>query len=293
MADRDLVETAPSGSVTPAEGVRIQAPSRYVLLERIGEGGMGQVWAAYDRTLDRKVAYKILHDHLLGHAHQQRLMREARAMARLSHPNVVPVYDVGEATGRTFLTMEFVAGRPLDRWLDEPRDWRAIAALFAAVAAGLGAAHDAGVIHRDVKPSNILVGDDGRPRVADFGVARDQPSLPGGPGGATGIAGSPAYMAPEQLRGEAADGRSDQFGLCASLYEALHGRRPFGGDDLEQLEAAIAAGPPAPVADVPGWLDAVVRARPGRRRRRSVPVDGVPGRRAGRAADGARAGERR
>src|SRR5262245_51075610 len=105
---------------------------------------MGTVYAAYDRYLDRKVAYKVLHDRLLGAEHQRRLMREARVMARLSHPNVVPVYDVGEAGGRAFVTMEFVAGRGLDEWLHEPHAWTEIVEVFRAAARGLAAAHDAG-----------------------------------------------------------------------------------------------------------------------------------------------------
>src|SRR5690606_27412478 len=115
------------------------------------------VWEAHDRVLDRRVALKVLHDRFLGAADQERLAEEARAMARLSHPNVVAVYDVGEREGRMFLTMELVRGEPVSRWLETPRGWREVLDVFRAAGEGLAAAHDAGIVHRDVKPSNILL----------------------------------------------------------------------------------------------------------------------------------------
>ncbi|MCA9674680.1 MAG: serine/threonine protein kinase, partial [Myxococcales bacterium] len=133
---------------------------------------MGVVWSAYDRALDRKVAVKLMHDRFLGADEQARLAAEARAMARLSHPNVVAVYDVGERDGRTFLTMELVRGASLRAWLATPRRWREVLDVFRAVGAGLAAAHHAGVIHRDVKPGNVLLDEAGDAHVADFGVAR-------------------------------------------------------------------------------------------------------------------------
>jgi eukaryotic-like serine/threonine-protein kinase len=254
--DRDA--TVP-GAVAAARA-EPEPGERYVLLERLGEGGMGVVWAAYDRALDRKVALKLLHDRYLGAAHQERLVREARAMARLSHPNVVPVYDAGERQGRTFLTMEFVRGQPLDAWLEAARPWREVVEVFRAAARGLAAAHAAGIVHRDVKPSNILLGEDGRVRVADFGVAFAVETGVAEAALVTGAAtepslfvGTPAYMAPEQLRGEPADERSDQFSLCVALHEALAGRHPFAGDTLEARLRAIEAGPP-PLAEAPDWL---------------------------------------
>jgi len=260
-----LDETSPASATAPTEvpvgrpAVAAPAPlagaDRYVLLERVGEGGMGVVYAAYDHVLDRKVAFKVLHERLLGGAHQDRLLREARAMAQLSHPNVVPVYDAGEADGRLYLTMEFVRGRTLDAWLREPRTLDQIVDVFRAAGRGLAAAHATGIVHRDVKPSNILIGDDGRVRVADFGVARGPaaPSTSGAPT-QTGVAGSPAYMAPEQLRGAAVDARADQFGLCVSLYEALHGRRPFAATSYDDLLTAIERGPAPGSRALPAWI---------------------------------------
>ena len=211
------------------------------------------MWAARDRALDRRVAFKVLHDAYLGAADQQRLAAEARAMAKLSHPNVVGVYDVGEREGRTYMTMELVAGVPLSRWLERARGWREVVAVFRDAGEGIAAAHEAGVIHRDIKPSNILVGDDGRIRVADFGIAHANEGQ-----GSGDLAGSPAYMSPERLRGEPADARGDQFGFCASLYEALHGRRAYDGPTTESLRTTMEEGPPAPIRDAPRWLHEVV-----------------------------------
>jgi eukaryotic-like serine/threonine-protein kinase len=255
-----------SGSaLPPPEVVR---GDRYLLLDQIGEGGMGVVWAAYDRVLDRKVALKLLNDAYLGAANQARLAREAKVMARLSHPNVVPVYDVGEREGRMFLTMELVTGRSLAEWLKETRSWREIVDVFRAAARGLVAAHEAGIVHRDVKPGNILVGEDGRTRVADFGVSRadaaESSAVAAVEGASTstvetaGLAGSPAYMAPEQLRGERVDARCDQFGLCVALHEALTGARPFVGDSIPAMLAAIAKGPSPLGGEAPEWLARIV-----------------------------------
>ncbi|MCA9675417.1 MAG: serine/threonine protein kinase, partial [Myxococcales bacterium] len=177
-----------------------EAPARYRLIERLDEGAMGVVWIAEDTALHRKVAFKVLHDRLLGGDFQEQLAREARTMARLNHPNVVAVYDVGVHDGRTFVAMELVVGRSLGHWLDTPRRWDEVVAVFRDVAAGLVAAHDAGVVHRDVKPGNILVGDDGRARIADFGVAHaGRARAPDGAATDTtqGTIGSPAYMSPE------------------------------------------------------------------------------------------------
>jgi len=222
---------------------------------------MGVVWSAYDRTLDRNVALKVLHDRYLGAADQERLANEARAMARLSHPNVVAVYDVGERDGRTFVTMELVRGQAISTWLETPRSWREVLDVFRAAGEGLAAAHEAGIVHRDVKPSNILLGDDGRARVADFGVAHASGPLTGAATTTTvtaGVIGSPAYMSPERLAGEPADARGDQFAFCVALFEALHGRRPFHADTVDGLRGAIAQGPPPPIRDAPRWLHAVI-----------------------------------
>ncbi|HEU4412277.1 MAG TPA: serine/threonine-protein kinase [Polyangiaceae bacterium] len=232
----------------PAPGEAIGG--RYVLGPVIGAGAMGVVYEAYDPELERKVALKLLKasDGPGEPGRQERLRREAQAMARVSHPNVVPVYDVGSWRGRVFVAMERVEGLPLSALLRAGVDWRRALGLFAQAGRGLGAAHRAGVVHRDFKPDNVLVDGEGRARVTDFGLARVERRSPADPGAAGGalmsssFAGTPAYMAPEQLRGEAVDARTDQFGFCVALYEALYGRRPFDGGDAAALLGAMASG---------------------------------------------------
>ncbi|HTR49212.1 MAG TPA: serine/threonine-protein kinase [Kofleriaceae bacterium] len=218
---------------------------RYVVLEVLGEGGMGVVYSAYDPELDRKVAVKLLQARIGGTAGQAWLQREAQAMARVTHPNVIAVYDVGTLPNdRVFVAMELVAGVTLREWLKQharcpPRE---VLPLLRAAGEGLAAAHAAGLVHRDFKPANVLVGNDGRVRVMDFGLARAQTdathrdvdlkittSSPlAADLTATGdLVGTPAYMAPEVLAGRDADAASDQFSFGAALYEALYGTRPF------------------------------------------------------------------
>lgn len=243
---------------------------RYVILRRLGEGGMGIVYAAYDAELDRKVAIKLLHDSASDNPERRtRLLREAQAMARISHPNVVNVYEVGEVSGRIYVAMEFVDGVTLAEWQLRPHSWVEILELYRAAGEGLAAAHRAGLVHRDFKPENVLVGGDGRPRVADFGLARSGPEERGEgtqgpaatssssssssePGGqralspaltvAGTIMGTPLYMSPEQHSGEATDGRSDQFSFCAALFEALYKTLPFAGDNLRALSFNVLSG---------------------------------------------------
>lgn len=240
---------------------------RYTILERIGSGGMGEVYAAYDPQLDRRVALKLLRPDRArrGGDGRARLLREAQAMARLSHPGVVAVHDVGVIGEEVFVAMEFVDGTTLGEWLSaQPRSVDEVIALFIEAGEGLAAAHDAGLVHRDFKPSNVLIGKDGRVRVVDFGLARtarvdgrtvDPVVLPNLPVDALGapvlhtplthdgaIVGTPGYMAPEQLRGEVIDPRVDQFSFCAALYEGLYGRRPFEGATLRDLMQATLAG---------------------------------------------------
>ena len=221
-----LREVAATGGGVLAPGTVVGG--QYRIERTIGAGGMGVVHLARDERLDRPVAIK------LGVARSAaalaRLEREAAALARLSHPNVVVVYQVGEHDGRVFIAMEYVAGGTARAWLAaRPRTWREVVALFAAAGDGLAAAHAAGLVHRDFKPDNLLVGDDGRPRVADFGLARAIADVADADD-AGAIMGTPAYMPPEQLAGDDVDARADQFAFCASLWEALFGVRPPDGE---------------------------------------------------------------
>ncbi len=266
---------------------------RYELLDRLGAGGMGVVHRAHDPELDRPVAVKLLRAEVSGDGKARaRMLREARALAKLSHPNVITVYDVGTVDGEdgpVFVAMELVAGKDLRRWLadrrgsSDPNAWVEVLERFLAAGRGLEAAHDAGLIHRDFKPENVLVGDDGRVRVLDFGLARVTASLTGDSGdrsagdpaagpaatgeldGLTGevgqlptvesvrmvegaltetgaVLGTPLYMAPELYAGQPANAASDQFAFCASLWEGIYGRKPFGADTLVRHVEAVRAG---------------------------------------------------
>jgi serine/threonine protein kinase len=246
---------------------------------------MGVVFAGYDEDLDRKVAVKLLHaERAGGTVGRQRLMREAQAMARLSHPNVVQVYEVGTFEDQVYVAMEFVQGQTLRQWQAEPdRRWREIVQTYVDAGRGLAAAHEAGIVHRDFKPDNVLVGDDGRVCVLDFGLARgaEGAELSGGsepvasrsehPRTAvsddslsarltqTGaVMGTPAYMSPEQHRGGVTDATTDQFSFCVSLYEALYGERPFKGETLAMLAHSVLEGT---VADAPRYTEVPARIR--------------------------------
>ncbi len=220
---------------------------RYTIEYRLGKGGMGVVYAARDPELDRLVALKILNDWRSDDPRQRRHMwEEARTLARLSHPNIVQIFEVGEHEGAIFLALEYIEGEPLSSWQLEPtRGWREICDVYLAAARGLVAAHQVDVIHRDIKPANILVGKDGRVRVADFGLARERPevetithgSLESGRTHSSRLgAGTPAYMSPEQIRFETVDARSDVFSLCVSMFEGLYGRRPFTQSQLKMVD---------------------------------------------------------
>ena len=231
---------------------------RYVVIDRIGAGGMGVVFAAYDPELDRKVALKLLHAELADHGEssqgQRRLLREAQALARLQHPNVVAVHDVGEHDGRVFLAMEFVEGETLGGWLKTERSRGEVLAMFVAAGQGIVAAHAKGLVHRDFKPENVMVAD-GRPRVMDFGLVRAsedaEPRRELSPTTSAldsretrddAIAGTPAYMAPEQHLGLEVGPLADQFAFCVALYEALYGERPFRGKTLAALALNVTRG---------------------------------------------------
>ncbi len=248
-----------------AEPVKI---GRFVVLRRLGAGAMGEVYAAYDGELDRKVAIKLLRTRPDAEQVQQRLRREAQAIAKLAHPNVVSVFEVGDDDGRLFLVMEMVEGTTLRAWLRErTRAQDEILDMFEQAGRGLVAAHAAGIVHRDLKPENILVGKDGRVRLADFGLARPQPGDPVATAPQAGstthdstMAGTPRYMAPEQFLGGRIDHRADQFAFCVSLWEALHGAPPFDGRSVADVATKVLAGEidvPSSSARVPA---AIVRA---------------------------------
>ncbi|MCA9619444.1 MAG: serine/threonine protein kinase [Myxococcales bacterium] len=222
--------------------------ARYTVLRVVGEGGMGVVYAARDPELDRTVAIKLMHPRQeVTDRENRRLLREARALAKVTHPNVVAVYDVGTHDARVFVVMELVEGRTLREWLLEPHDRSTVLDAFVAAGRGLQAAHQAGLVHRDFKPDNVVLGHDGRARVLDFGLAVDAGTWACGSGTgdgpldqtrltSTGVAlGTPAYMAPEQHHGGDVDPRADQFSFCLALFEALVGQRPYQGATVDEL----------------------------------------------------------
>ncbi len=252
---------------------------RFHVLGSIGAGAMGVVYEAVDLTLDRRVAIKLHRSSGTG-PHAGRMWREAKAMARLAHPNVLTVHQVGLHDERVYIAMELVEGGTVRQWLATRRPWQEVVDLFVQAAHGLAAAHAQDITHRDFKPDNMLLGADGRVRVADFGLAlagegfepsQEIQSTSGGSirlasieahvSRTRGAIGTPAYAAPEQLAGENSDPRSDQFSFCVSLYEALWGQRPFRGDTLAELYSAAAEGriyTPDGVVDVPRWIQEIL-----------------------------------
>jgi tetratricopeptide (TPR) repeat protein/predicted Ser/Thr protein kinase len=269
------------------------AIGRYLVLSRLGAGGMGVVYAAYDPDLDRKVAIKLLRPwqkkSQVNTSGRMRLLREAQALARLSHPNVTAVYDVGTAYSQVFVAMEFIDGCTLREWLHEkPRSLSEILGIFRRAGRGLLAAHTAGMIHRDFKPDNVLVSRDGQVRVSDFGLARalqdpkesqenkvtaPKPASEPPPSESRGASsepallvpitqvgefiGTPRYMAPEQFRGDHTDQRTDVFSFCVALWESVYGTHPFGEGDVQELCLAVTLGKLARVPaerKVPAWL---------------------------------------
>lgn len=269
--EAEVVTSHEATESSPTDLRRGVSIGRFVMIDRLGAGAMGEVVLAYDPDLHRRVAIKILRAGLFaqsGDAAVQRMLREARAMAKLSHPNVITVFEVDQMEGgQSFIAMEFIQGGTLREWKAATPSWREVIEVYAAAGAGLAAAHDQDLVHRDFKPDNVLIGEDGRVCVTDFGlvgalderpeelhssvrdVALDTASSGSGRISAeadvtltrTGsMLGTPAYMAPEQ--GKDLDARSDQFSFCVSLYEALYGHRPFAGDTLMELRANVCDG---------------------------------------------------
>ncbi len=295
--DPALAETIASGTGEGGEPRPTGLPllkgavlGRYVVVSELGRGAMGVVYSAYDPDLDRKVALKLLQPSpagsRAGSKERARLLREGQALARLAHPNVVAVYDVGIHDDRVFIAMELVLGQTLRHWLAAPRPWREVLAMFVQAGRGLSAAHAAGIVHRDFKPDNALVGADGRARVVDFGLAhapREEGEArgageSGGPGAAPSAAyaggvsmpleseasqgssrslvGTPQYMSLEQLTGERVTPAADQFAFCVSLWEALYGQAPYEAGDLLTLLSTLREGKvrDAPSRGVPGHV---------------------------------------
>ena len=261
---------------------------RYVVLGLLGQGGMGVVYDAYDPELHRKVAIKLLQadDTSEGKRAEQRLrlLREAQALAQLSHPNVIAVYDVGTFGEKVFMAMERVEGKTLRAWNTEPHGWREVVRVFESIGAGVQAAHARGLVHRDLKPDNVLIDLEGRARVLDFGLARaahgsslsEEPSSSAmgssevsGPYPVSGsgshpildmpltlaghVIGTPAYMAPELMQGLPADSRSDQFSFCVAFHESLFGERPYSREVRAGSQPWPSPVPPKS-AQVPTWL---------------------------------------
>jgi hypothetical protein len=246
--------TLPAASVEPGrDQLRGKLVGRYLLGEPIGHGGMGVVYQARDPQLDRELAIKVVLPQASDQRAQERLLGEARAMAKLRHPAVVPVFDVGATEHGVYVVMPLVGGGTLHDWLAQPRPWREVATRFLAAGRGLAAAHAVGLVHRDFKSRNVLVDEHGAVAVADFGLASEAapPPADGSPRqGASSISGTPAYMAPEQAAGVRVDARADQYSFCVALWEGMYGHRP-------QQPA------PAPPASgqrelPPDWLRAVI-----------------------------------
>jgi WD40 repeat protein len=249
---------------------------RYMVIERLGEGGMGVIFAAYDPQLDRKVAIKLVrpaYTESSGNEAQARLVREAQALARLRHPNIVTVYEVGTFGDEVYVAMEFVDGVTLRAWqFEQARTWRDVLRIYQAAGRGLAAAHGAGLVHRDFKPDNVLVTRDGEARVLDFGLAFREHTPGAGPSASTtlsngdltmtgALVGTPAYMSPEQHRGQQVDVRTDVFAFSVSFFEALYGTRPYPGNTLPEIVAALNDGllaPPPSFIKVPAWLRRVI-----------------------------------
>ncbi|HWB73914.1 MAG TPA: serine/threonine-protein kinase, partial [Nannocystaceae bacterium] len=270
------VDDALAATMTGARGAAV-APAprkmfgRYLVMGALGKGGMGEVFTAYDPELDRKVALKRVQVETIARADRRaRLLREAQAMAKIRHPNVIAVFDVGQIDDEVFIAMELVDGETLRAWLRREHTTTAIVEAFLQAARGLAAAHELGLVHRDFKPDNVMVDRSERVQVLDFGLVASSVADSTRPDDdasdmltrSHATVGTPAYMAPEQHAGTGADELSDQFALCVALFEGLHGARPFRGETLHALATAVLAGAivdPAQPRAIPRWLDRAVR----------------------------------
>jgi tetratricopeptide (TPR) repeat protein/tRNA A-37 threonylcarbamoyl transferase component Bud32 len=265
-----IVRASPTRDEVPARASSqaLDRLGRFTILRELGRGGMGKVYVGYDHQLARKVALKLLHRAATGEPGQHRLLREAQALARLSHPHVVQVHEVGETDDGMFIAMELVEGETLSAWARGPGadlDWRGRLDVLVQAGRGLAAAHAVGLVHRDFKPHNVLVGQDGRARVLDFGLVRQSGALDQTFDGREStesigsiestleeskgalelslteqgtIMGTPAYMAPEQHEGRACDAAADQYAFCVTALELLHGRPAFAPAPMRALAAA-------------------------------------------------------
>ncbi|MCW5806226.1 MAG: serine/threonine protein kinase, partial [Deltaproteobacteria bacterium] len=265
VGESELVERVPDPT----------AIGRYRIEARLGDGGMGTVYAAYDPQLDRRVAIKLVHADLASRGGADRLVREGRALAKLASPNVVAVHDAGIDGDRVYIAMELVEGDTLAAWLAAaPRTWRAILDAFVAAGRGLAAAHAAGIVHRDVKPENILIDKHGLVKVTDFGLASASPEASEDDGDELagderitrpgGIVGTPAFMSPEQRRGESVGPATDQYSLCAAIASALRAAHAPGW-----VRSALARGMAIdPAARFPSLAELVAALDPEPRARR-------------------------
>ncbi|NVB78861.1 MAG: serine/threonine protein kinase, partial [Kofleriaceae bacterium] len=242
---------APARTLEPGTSI-----GRYVVREQIGTGATGAVFTAFDPELDRVIALKVLHPGT--GAQRERILREARALAKVSHPNVVAAYDIVELEGDLVLAMELVEGTDLRSVTTAGRSMRDVLDAYVQAGRGLAAAHAGGLVHRDFKPANALIGSDGRVRLVDFGLAAR--------GGGTELVGTPAYLAPELFEGAAAEQASDQFAFCVALFEALHGDRPFVANFVDEVargsSVSVAPGRPQVPARVRDVLARGLRADP-------------------------------
>ncbi len=262
LAKERREQTRPSSELAEGDTVQIQSEriGRYRLVAPLGAGGMGLVHLAHDDDLDRSVALKVLRPG--GSGDPRRLLREARSMARLSHPHIAAVHDVGTHEGDVYVAMEYVEGPTLRAWMDGAHDWEEQRQVLLQAARGLAAAHDHGVVHRDFKPENVIVGSDGRVRVLDFGLAKLAPRTSTATEDSTetqvgAIVGTPRYMAPEQLRGQKAGPAADQFAFCVTAYESVFAERPFEGEVFADVAASVltqSPREPSPDAAVPQGL---------------------------------------